>query len=119
MKKGRRLPADLPTGDIRHVKNSLSRPMTGHTPQKLPLSRNLLLHRSARTFPARPSIVLHAAVNVKCFFVFFHKNFQKDLYRTEKIVLGVRIQGLGGRGQGAGGRGQGAGIRDQGLGIRD
>jgi len=50
MKNGRRR-ADLflCLGDIRKRKQKqFSRPMTGHTPQKLPISRNLLHHRIAR-----------------------------------------------------------------------
>ena len=50
MKNGRR-EADLypRPSDIRSALEQFSRPMTGHTPQKLPLfRRNLLHHRSAR-----------------------------------------------------------------------
>ena len=73
----------------------LSRPMTGHTPQKLPLfTRNLLHHRStyAEFSPnASPFIIIHASVNVKTFFVFFHKNFQLFLYEREKIRKSKRL----------------------------
>ena len=75
------------SGDIRHIHSRLSRPMTGHTPQKLPffnaISCIIAVLRAAYACAATVSIVIHAPVNVKPFFDFFNKFFQIFLWKMQ------------------------------------
>ena len=88
MKNGRLMPAVHSSAAIyaTHT-NCLSRPMTGHTPQKLPPygAISCIIAVARADFPhTRPHIVIHAPVNVKPFFVIFHKFFEETLWETEK-----------------------------------
>ena len=69
----------------------LSRPMTGHTPQKLPFFNAIscIIAVLAQSCPlgANATIIIHAAVNVKPFFVFFHKFFRPFLFKTEIFLF--------------------------------
>ena len=69
----------------------LSRPMTGHTPQKLPFFNAIscIIAVFTQSYPpnANAHMIIHAATNVKPFFVFFHKFFHKFLYKTEIFLF--------------------------------
>jgi hypothetical protein len=82
--------------DIRKRKQKqFSRPMTGHTPQKLPFfRRNLLHHRSARAeCPYTRSIMIPLfRVFVKNNFRKNHKFFNIFLYISQ--IVSVQKQGL-------------------------
>ena len=88
MKIGRQAPTILLLpGDIRQRSEAFSRPMTGHTPQKLPffnaISCIIAVLRAAYACAATVSIVIHAPVNVKPFFDFFNKFFQIFLWKMQ------------------------------------
>jgi len=77
--------------DIRSAKQKqFSRPMTGHTPQKLPLfRRNLLHHRSARAeCPYTRSIILPPfALFVKDFFRKNHEIFHVFSVNSQNLFF--------------------------------
>ena len=80
--------------DIRSAKQKqFSRPMTGHTPQKLPFfRRNLLHHRSARAeCPyTRPIIIPSEELFVKHYFRKNHKFFLVFSVKMQNILLPVK-----------------------------